>query len=421
MSDSMYALAIPKWGIEMETGTITNWHSEVGDSVSKGDELVDIESDKIVNTLEATASGVLRRKLVEEDEEHAVGELIGVIADADASDDAIDSFIAEFNAALKASEESSSLEQTVSADSTPPPTQSASAPVESKPGKARVSPPVRRKAEQLGVDIASVTGSGPGGRITSDDIERAASGDAVAEKTGQTSIDEPASDQFTATKLSSTQQTIGRRLVESKQSVPHFYLSIEIELDALLARREAINLLQSDNEQSQKVSINDMIVWHAARALQAVPKINAQLVGDEVRQFAHSDISVAVATEKGLLTPIVRAAEEMTPVEVAANIAQLVDKAKNGKLQRDDINGGSFTVSNLGMFGVKSFDAIINPPQVAILAFGQAQKQVVVRDNNETSVASMITANLSSDHRVVDGALGGTFLSALKQEIESLA
>lgn len=408
MSSAIYAVAIPKWGIEMESGTVTNWHSSLGDSVTLGDELVDIESDKIMNTLEATATGVLRRVLLETDGTLGVGELIGVIADDDVSEDAIESFITDFNAALK--KDAAEEQQAAAA-----PAQADKPAVSKKPatsGKVRVSPPVRRLAEKLGVDISSVEGSGAGGRITSDDVERAAKG---GSSESEPAVTEQSSEKFTATKLSSTQQTIARRLVESKQSVPHFYLSIDIELDNLLSKREQLNA-----EQSQRVSINDLIVWCTAQALQAVPEINAQLVDDEVRQFEHADISVAVATERGLLTPIIRAAEGLSPVQISTEIAQMIDKAKNGGLQRDDIVGGSFTVSNLGMFGVNSFDAIINPPQVAILALGKAQKQMLVRDNDETAIATIISANLSSDHRVVDGALGGRFLSALKQQIESL-
>lgn len=415
MSESIYAVAIPKWGIEMENGTITNWHSEVGDTVTKGDELADIESDKIVNTLEATATGVLRRRFVEADDQSNVGELIGIIAAQDVSDDAIEAFIVDYNASMLKSQQAEKP--------APAPPAPQAAPIAPSPdvnqsasGKVRVSPPVRRKAEALGVDLASVVGTGPGGRISSEDVERAASGDSIVSNSDEAQSGDDAVDgNYTSTKLTSTQQTIGRRLVESKQSVPHFYLSIDIELDQLLAKREGIN-----EEQDQRVSINDLIVWSVARALMAVPEINAQLVKDEVRQFKHADISVAVATERGLLTPIVGGADQMTPAEVSTSIAQLIDKAKNGGLERSDIVGGSFTVSNLGMFGVKSFDAIINPPQVAILALGRAQKQVVVRDDDKTEVVTIVSANLSSDHRVVDGALGGRFLSALKKEIESL-
>jgi len=420
MSSGIYALAIPKWGIEMENGTVTKWYSSVGDSVTLGDELVDIESDKIMNTLEATATGVLRRILLEVDDTLGVGELIGIIADADASDEAIDAFITDFNASLAKSEDGASEEpaaqpvtSTASAANAEVASVAATAPATSEtPKKVRVSPPVRRLAEKLGVDTATVVGTGANGRITSADVEAAANGSAA--EPAAASADQ-ASDEYTAVALTSTQKTIASRLVESKQSVPHFYLSVDIELDALLAKRQTLNA-----EQTQKVSINDLIVWCTARALVAVPRINAQLVDDEIRQFAHADISVAVATDRGLLTPIIRAAETLSPVEVSTSISEMIEKAKNGGLERNDIVGGSFTVSNLGMYGVASFDAIINPPQVAILALGKAQKQVVVGSDDETRVATVLSANLSSDHRVVDGALGGTFLSALKQEVESL-
>ena len=412
MSGGIYAVAIPKWGIEMENGTVTNWHSDLGDTVTQGDELVDIESDKIVNTLEATASGVLRRVLLETDGTLSVGELIGVIADADVSEEAIEAFIADFNVGVNEADDDGQQDATpkVASEvaSNVAPTQSP--PAATTTGKVRVSPPVRRRAEQLGIDISSVVGSGPGGRITSDDVERAANGEADS---AEPAVSE-STEKYTATKLSSTQQTIGRRLVESKQSVPHFYLGIDIELDKLLAKREELNA-----EQSVRVSINDMIVWCTSRALMSVPEVNAQLVGDEVRQFEHADISVAVATDRGLLTPIIRGAEQLSAVEISSSVAQLIEKAKTGGLERNDIAGGSFTVSNLGMYGVDRFDAIINPPQVAILALGKAQKQFVVRKNDETAIATVITASLSCDHRVVDGALGGRFLSALKREIES--
>ena len=409
MSHSIYALAIPKWGIEMENGTVTEWHSELGATVTKGDDLVDLESDKIINTLEATASGVLRRKFAEVSDQLSVGELIGIIADADTPDDAIDAFVAEFKAGHGESNDAAPAAPAPAAAPAAPAAPAVGAPAA---GKVRVSPPVRRKADQLGIDLSTVVGSGPGGRITSDDIDRVASGDTAPAQQAESGS---TGDTYTVTQLSATQQTMGRRLVESKQSIPHFYLSTDIVLDRLLAKRKELNA-----SQNQKVSINDMIVWCVARALKAVPAINAQLVGDEIRQFAHADVAVAVATERGLFTPVVKAAEGKTAVEVAAAIAELVEKAKNNNLQRDDIGGGSFTVSNLGMYGVTRFDAIVNPPQVAILALGQAHKTVVVTENNETAVANVISANLSCDHRVVDGALGGTFLSALKREIESL-
>ena len=185
-------------------------------------------------------------------------------------------------------------------------------------------------------------------------------------------------------------------------------------MDTLLAKRAELN-----ESQEQKISVNDMLVWCVAKALLKVPGVNAQLVGDEIRHFSQADISVAVATERGLITPVIQAADTLTPAQISTHTKALVEKAKNGKLERDEIHGGSFTVSNLGMFGVKKFDAIINPPQVAILALGQAQQQMIVRDD-KPAVASILSVSLSCDHRVVDGALGGEFLSVLKDTIESL-
>ena len=405
---AIYAVAIPKWGIEMERGTVSNWHSAVGDVVAKGDELVDLESDKIVNTLEATGDGMLRRQFAEVDDELVVGALIGIIADADVSDEEIDAFIADYSVNVGDNSDPENKAETVSEQSDV--MAKPSAPSAAKPGgKVRVSTPVRRHAEKLGVDLDHVIGSGPNGRISKEDVDKVAQGGSSA--AAQPS--EPPTN-FSTTKLSATQQTISRRLQKSKQTIPHFYLSTDIELDALLAKRAELN-----ESQEQKISVNDMLVWCVAKALLKVPGVNAQLVGDEIRHFSQADISVAVATERGLITPVIQAADTLTPAQISTHTKALVEKAKNGKLERDEIHGGSFTVSNLGMFGVKKFDAIINPPQVAILALGQAQQQMIVRDD-KPAVASILSVSLSCDHRVVDGALGGEFLSVLKDTIESL-
>ncbi len=415
---SIYAVAIPKWGIEMEQGTVNEWRAEVGDTVSKGEELADIESDKIVNILEATGDGVLRRRFAEVGDALQVGELIGIIADATESEASIDAFVAEFKASGSSDEAGSGSVAPSGPTGNSPAEKSVeptpqAAPANNAPGKVRVSPPVRRKAAQLGVDIDSVVGSGPNGRITSADVERAASSAKPSESaTPSTSSNEP----FNVVSLGATQKTTGRRLLESKQSIPHYYLHCDIELDGLLANRQALS-----QGQQQKVSINSMLVWCVAKALKAVPQINAQLVGDELRQYTQANVAIAVATERGLMTPVVAGACSKSPLELAAAITELVNKANSGSLERHELEGGSFTVSNLGMYGVKSFEAIINPPQVAILALGQGQKQLVVRDDDQTAVAQVLRASLSCDHRVVDGAVGGQFLTALKREVESLA
>ena len=406
MSNSIVAVSVPKWGIEMVEGTINGWHAKVGDSVSKGAELIDIETDKIVNVLEAPADGVLRRIVGEEGETLGVGQLLGIICDASVSEADIDAFIAAYKEPVATDDSKAETEAAPVAAASP-----------SKPAAAgktggRVSPVVKRRAKELGVDVSTVVGTGSNGRITAEDVELAAAN--VGEATTDTVATDDAT-QYSVSKLNNTQKTTGKRLVESKQSVPHFYLSTTIELDALLAKRAQLN-----SEQAQNVSINDLIVWCTARALMAVPEVNAQLLNDEVHQYQHADICIAVATDRGLLTPILRVADQLSPIEIAEQAGVLIDKAKNGGLQREDIDGGSFTVSNLGMFGIDSFDAIVNPPQVAILALGKGKKQMVVREDDSTHVVTCMNANLSCDHRVVDGAVGGRFLAALKQEIESI-
>jgi pyruvate dehydrogenase E2 component (dihydrolipoamide acetyltransferase) len=211
-------------------------------------------------------------------------------------------------------------------------------------------------------------------------------------------------------KLSSMRATIGRRLLESKQSIPHYRLVVDLDVGGLVARRTALA------ESGTKVSLNDLLVRAAALALVEHPLVNAQFDGDEIVHFEHADIALAVATDTGLLTPIIRSADTKSVAEIAAEARTLAERARAGKLARDDITGGTFTVSNLGMFGVRQFDAIINPPQVAILAIGAAEERIVAQ-GGKPAVATVLTLTLSSDHRVVDGAVGGAFLKTLLEKV----
>ncbi|MEM9255916.1 MAG: dihydrolipoamide acetyltransferase family protein [Pseudomonadota bacterium] len=397
MSD-IYPIAVPKWGIEMVEGTINTWNKAEGDPVSKGDEVFEMESDKIVNVWDSPVDGVLRRIVAQEGDAHPVGALLGVIAGAEVADAAIDAFIADFGGGElqgQAAEESPGAATQSTAHS------AASAGDANK----RSSPSVRRIAQELGVDLNTVKGTGRRGRITEDDVRAAASGGA----------DEVVQDDVEISALSATRKTIGKRLTQAKQHIPHFYLTVDYPLDGLLAHREQLN-----HEQSTKVSVNDLIVWCVAKALMKVPDVNVNLVGDEVHRFKHANVSVAIATDEGLYPATVRGAEQLTPVEISAQITRLADKASRGALAKEDISGGSFTVSNLGMFGVTQFTAIINPPMAAILALGKGEPRVVVR-NGEPAVATMVSASLSCDHRVIDGALGARFLQALGEEIETLS
>jgi len=390
----IYAIAVPKWGIEMIEGTVNVWNKAVGDSVTKGEEILEMESDKIVNVWESPVDGVLRRIVAEEGDAHPVGALLGIIADAAIDDAAIDAFIADFSgAAASGSAEAKPAE--------------ASAPAAAPGGDAatRSTPAVRKLAQELEVDLNGVTGTGRRGRITEDDVRAAASaGDA-----GGTAAN------VEVIPLSATRQTIAKRLTEAKQQIPHYYLTVEYDLDGLLAHRASHNA--SDDT---RISVNDLIVSCVSKALMREPKLNINMIDNAIHQFSDANVSVAIATDDGLYPATIRAAQNLSAAEIAQATAALAQKAKDGKLTREDLSDGSFTVSNLGMFGVSSFTAIINPPMGAILALGKAEQKPVVKDG-EIGIATRISATLACDHRVIDGAVGARFLQVLGEEIANLS
>jgi pyruvate dehydrogenase E2 component (dihydrolipoamide acetyltransferase) len=388
----IYPIAVPKWGIEMVEGTITTWNKSEGDVIAKGDEVFEMESDKIVNVWDAPVAGVLRRIIAAAGDAHPVGALLGVIAAADVSDADIDQFIAEHSSANADTEASPATAGTTAPQQT---TQTGDA-------YTRSSPSVRRLADELGVDLGTVTGTGRRGRITDEDVKAAAGGTTSAPE----GVD--------VIPLSPIRKTIAKRLTEAKQTIPHFYLTAEYELDGLLTHRATLN-----QEDGVKVSVNDLIVWCVAQALIKEPRVNVNLVGDDIHQFNAANVSVAIATDEGLYSATIYAADKKSPAEISAATAELADKAQNGKLTKEDISGGSFTVSNLGMFGVTQFTAIVNPPMGAILALGKATQKVVI-DDGEQRIATVLNATLSCDHRVIDGAVGAQYLATLSEIIGSL-
>jgi len=388
----IYPIAVPKWGIEMVEGTITTWNKSEGDVIAKGDEVFEMESDKIVNVWDAPVAGVLRRIIAAAGDAHPVGALLGVIAAADVSDADIDQFIAEHSATRAETESAPAAAETAMPQQT----------IQTGDAYTRSSPSVRRLADELGVDLGTVTGTGRRGRITDDDVKAA------------TGSDNSAPEGVQVIPLSATRKTIARRLTEAKQSIPHFYLTAEYALDGLLAHRAKLN-----ETGSVKVSVNDLLVWSVAQALMKEPRVNVNLVDDSIHQFDAAHISVAIATDEGLYPATVRNADTLSPAEIATATGALAEKAKTGKLTKDDISGGSFTVSNLGMFGITQFTAIINPPMGAILAMGKASQQAVVREG-EIGIATMLSVTLSCDHRVIDGAVGAQFLATLDEVIAAL-
>jgi pyruvate dehydrogenase E2 component (dihydrolipoamide acetyltransferase) len=408
MSQRIFPITMPKWGIEMQQGTITEWHAVPGGALAKGAPLLDVETEKIVNSVEAPVAGTLRKIVAETGSTESVGALIAVFADASVPDAEIDAFIAGFKPA------DASFDH---ADAPAAPTAAPAAVDAAADGEARISPIARRIAERLGVDITQVKGTGRNGRVSKEDVEAYAA--SIGVQADGTPAAAPAAgsaaapgDGVVREKMTSMRATIARRLLESKQGIPHYRLAADVDLTALLARRAALRAAGTE------VSVNDLLVRACALTLVKHPAVNAQLQGDEVHKFPHADIAVAVATDGGLVTPIVRSADTKSAAQIGAETGDLATRARSGKLTREEITGGTFTLSNLGMFGIDRFDAIINPPQVAILAVGAGADRVIARGGSVV-VAKVATLTLSCDHRVVDGAIGAQFLHALRQTIES--
>jgi pyruvate dehydrogenase E2 component (dihydrolipoamide acetyltransferase) len=414
MAQLITAITMPKWGIEMTEGMVSGWRIAEGQRVERGAEVLDVETEKIVNAVEAPASGVLRRIMAAVGETHSVGVLIGVIADAAVSEADIGRFIESFVASVVSFEPG--------ADSAPTPTAAAAAvrvaqPAPSNAGApstgatpdaasdaARVSPIARRIAERLGVDLAAVKGTGRNGRISKEDVEAFAA---------RATTENPA----LRVSMSARRNVIARRLLESKQSIPHYRLAVDVDFGALLQEKRARAAA------TDRASLNDWLLRAAALALVQHPMVNAQLDGNEIVQFENADIAIAVAVEAGLVTPILRAANLKPLAAIARESRDLIGRARLGTLNREEISGGSFTISNLGMQGIARFDAIINAPQVAILAVGAVGKRPVVRGDT-VGIGDLGTLTLSADHRVVDGAVGSAFLAtlvALLQRPELLA
>ncbi len=417
-------ILMPALSPTMTEGNLVKWHKSEGDAVVSGDILVEIETDKATMEVEAVDEGTIGKILIAEGTEGvAVNTLIAVLLEE--GEDA--SAIANVSAAP-----ATAAPATAAPPAAPAPAEAAApAPTPAAAPAPRVdgertfaSPLARRMAAQAGLDIAAIAGSGPHGRVVKRDVEGALAGGAPAAAPAKAPAAAPAPvgeapgmPPFTEQPNSNMRKVIARRLAESKRDAPHFYLTVDCEIDALLTARKALNERSPEGEGAYKISVNDFVIRAAALALRDVPAANASWTDAAIRVYRGVDVSVAVAIPDGLITPIVRGADQKGLATISNEMKDLAKRAREGKLSPEEFQGGTFSISNLGMFGIKEFAAVINPPQGAILAVGAGEQRAVVKENALT-IATVMSCTLSIDHRVVDGAVGATFLGVFKKYVE---
>ena len=407
---SLRYITMPKWGIEMQQGTLSEWHVVEGDQVEKGQLIALVETDKITNEMEADKAGVLHKILTPEGEVKIVGELLAVIGDSGASEDAVADFIAKF----KAPDTSRAAGGGAPKEAAPIASKKDTPAVSSSDfDYVNISPAAKTLAISLGISPDQIEGTGRKGRMSLQDVEQSAAKLGLTGEEGQNEADSEIKNEPVIETMSSLRKTAARRLSEAKSTIPHFYLRVNVNFDGLLAAKK-----DYEAAKGAKVSVNDILIKAVASALIENPDVNVQLHGDDIHKFPHADIAVAVATERGLVTPVVKSADQKSVAEIAASVRDMASRARDGKLTHADMSPGTFTVSNLGMFGIDQFDAIINPPQCAILAVGTASRQAV-EVGGKQSFANVVSLSLSCDHRAIDGALGAAFLKSLKDLLES--
>nr|WP_314259982.1 pyruvate dehydrogenase complex dihydrolipoamide acetyltransferase [uncultured Devosia sp.] len=439
-------ITMPALSPTMEEGKLAKWHVKEGDSVSSGDVIAEIETDKATMEVEAVDEGKIGKIMVAEGTDNVkVNAVIAVLLQEGEDASAVAAPKAEAPKAAeapkpaeapKAESAPAPAANANSGSSAPAAAKPAAAPAKSEGGKVFASPLARRLAKEAGIDVAAISGTGPKGRVVKSDVEAA--------KSGKTSLkaaaSAPAAGAAAPTGMSKNQviglyeegsyelvpndgmrKVVAARLTESKQTVPHFYLTLDCKIDALMAAREQINALapkSKDGKPEYKLSVNDFVMKAWAVALQRVPMANATWAGDSILYHKRSDVAVAVSVPGGLFTPVVKAADTKTLRQISDEVKDLAGRAKSKKLAPHEYQGGSSSVSNLGMFGIREFAAVINPPHGTILAVGAGEERVYA-DKGQVKTAQFMTVTLSVDHRAVDGALGAEVLGVFKSLIEN--
>ena len=398
----MNQITMPKLSDTMLEGTLIKWHKKAGDKISVGDVIADVETDKATMEMEAFDDGLITELLIPEGGVVMVGQPI-----------------ANLEGGKKSAAKSSAPSAPAASTSAP------AAPAAAKPkaatstdgSRVKASPLAKKIALERGVDLSGVQGTGPGGRIVAADVPATATavrGTAPAAPR----IEVPFSDADTKTPLSGMRRTIAERLLASKTQIPHFYLTIEIDAAPLSKLRKDLNAA-AEAAGTAKVTVNDFILLAAARAAKAHPKVNAAFAGDSIIEYASVNLSVAIAVEDGLITPVIRDAHNLSLREISGAVKDLAVRARSKKIKPEEYQGGTLTISNLGAFGIDSFYAIVNPPQAAILAVGAIVKKPVVNAQDQIVAGQRMTIALSGDHRVVDGAAGAEFLATIRKSLES--
>ena len=439
-------ILMPALSPTMEEGTLAKWLVKEGDTVSSGDLLAEIETDKATMEFEAVDEGKVGKILVSEGTEGVkvntpiavlleegesaddIGDVSSAPKEAPASSDAAPAEASEATEPAKGHGRGEAPKMN-GADASPAP----AAGSDGEGNRIFASPLARRIAKDKGLDLSQIKGSGPKGRIVKADVEKAKPGAAPAKTEAPAASAAPAAApsgpstdavikmyqgrDYEEVKLDGMRKTIAARLSEAKQTIPHFYLRRDIQLDALLKFRSQLN--KQLESRGVKLSVNDFIIKACANALQQVPDANAVWAGDRMLQLKPSDVAVAVAIEGGLFTPVLKDAHQKTLSALSAEMKDLATRARDRKLSPEEYQGGSFAISNLGMFGIDNFDAVINPPHGAILAVGAGVKKPVVGEDGELAVATVMSVTLSVDHRVIDGALGAELLTAIKDNLEN--